>query len=177
MRNRPIAALVVVLALSACGTNPSSSASAPSASSATPSLNLSSLHPCDYIANEDVRAIIPGGVGAGAEHLSALPGFRDCVFSGGASADVMVGLRQAPTAAASAEALVSELFPSEGATRVTVGQLPARYLSCAHAWIPCRPAIAFVSEPYFFVIGVRFADANEDVAIALASAVLANLNQ
>ena len=99
------------------------------------------------------------------------------MFFAGDSAAVTVGLRQEPTAAATADALVLELFPSDEATRATIGQLHAHYLSCAHVWSSCRPAIAFGLEPYFFVISVRAADGNEDVAVALARAVVAYLTR
>lgn len=180
MRNRPIVGFVLatMLILSACGSSPGDSPSLPSAASATLSVDMSSVNPCDYIADENVSAVIPVGIRAGEEHLSALPGFRDCVFFGGASGLVTVGIRQEPTAAAAAEALVRELFPLDNdAARVTVGRLPAHYLRCSQVWSPCREAIAFVSEPYFFVISIRSAVSDEGVAIAIASAVLANLNQ
>jgi hypothetical protein len=181
MKDRPIVAIVLVLAvfaLSACGSVPRSSASVPAAASATLRVDLSSFSPCDHIADEDAQAIVALDIGAGEEHLSALPGFRDCVFFAGNSAIVSVGLRQEPTAAETVEALLLGLFPADkDAASVTVGQVPAQYLSCAHVWSPCTPAIAFVSEPYFFVIHFRTPADDEEVGLALASAVLANLKR
>jgi hypothetical protein len=144
----------------------------------SPSVDLSSVNPCDYLADGEIAAITGFGTGVGEQHLSALPGFWDCVFFRGDSVLATVGIRREATAAADAEALVTELFPLDrDVAQVTVEGQPAYFLSCTEVWSPCRPAIALAAEPHLFVISMRWDMGNEVVAVALASAVLANLQQ
>jgi hypothetical protein len=157
-----------------------SPAASTSLASVTASAQLSLADPCIYVSVESIKALFPD-VGAGEAHLSALPGFRDCVFFVGATgpASVSIGLRQQATAAADVEALLTQLFPLDpDVTRVTIQGLPAYYLACPEGvWEPCGPTIAFASEPYFFVIHAPRAGGTQELVTTVASHVLANLSE
>jgi hypothetical protein len=182
-RRAPVmgAAVIGLLATSCATTQIPSPSPSTSVASATASAELSLTDPCIYVSEQSVNASLPGA-GEGEAHLSALPGFRACVFFGpssGNGASVVIDLRQQATAAADVEALLTELFPSDpDVTPLTIQGLPAYYLACpTGVWSPCGPTIAFAFEPYFFVIHVSPPIGTQELVTTLASGVLANLSE
>jgi hypothetical protein len=104
---------------------------------------------------------------------SALPGMVDCTYLDASGRVVAtLSLRQAPTTRRELAVTVDEVFQGEGVNEASIGSLEAYAIPCAHAWTPCRPAVAVIREPHFLVVTLGPGQGDLDIASALAEDVL-----
>ena len=107
---------------------------------------------------------------------SALAGMTDCAYlDPSGSVLAAISLRQAPSIAAELAVIVDEVFQREGVNEADVGGQHAFFIACAHAWTPCRPALALIREPYFLVISLGPGQGGFESLTALAAAILRSL--
>jgi len=112
---------------------------------------LAGTNPCSILTDAQVAGAIGRGV-RGEAHLSSLPGgMRDCVYFAGSAGHLSLSLRQLTTSAEDGRELGRELFGA-GVTESTVGDAHVYANGCAEAPLPCEPAIAISSGPYFVVV-------------------------
>jgi hypothetical protein len=129
--------------------------------------------PCRLVPNSSIFVAYPV---ASRRDPSALAGMTDCTYlDSGERVVAAVSLRQAPATAAELAVIVDEVFHGEGVNEASVGGRHAYFILCAHAWTPCRPAVAVVREPYFLVVSVQPGGDDLQRVSALAAGILSSL--
>jgi hypothetical protein len=133
----------------------------------------------------DPCRLVPNPILAGGDYIarydpSALAGMVDCTYlvpglGPGGRVLAAVSLRQAPTTAEELAVTVDEVFQGEGVNEASIEGQHAYFVPCAHAWTPCRPALAVVHEPYFLVISLGPDEGGLEVVSALAAGILRSL--
>lgn len=140
---------------------------------------LAGFDPCSLLTNAQVKGILGWSV-RGEAHLSALPGgMRDCVyFAGGSTGHLTLSFRQLTTSLDDGRELARELFGQDMSESVVQGT--RTYANgCSETPVPCEPAIAVSSGPYFVVLA--WADPREgtepQALRALIEAVIESLGR
>jgi len=100
----------------------------------------------------------------------------DCTYlDDGGQVVATISLRQAPTTLRELSVIVDEVFQSEGVNEASAGDRHAYFVPCAHAWTPCRSALAVIREPYFLVISLGSGDRGLARVSALEQQILDSL--
>jgi hypothetical protein len=128
--------------------------------------------PCQLLPNPPLA----GGIYSAKKDPSVLAAMTDCTYLDSDQRILAaVSLRQAPTTATELAVIVDEVFQGEGVNEASIGGRHAYFIPCAHAWTPCRPAMAVIREPYFLVVSVPLGGDSLQRVSALAAAILRSL--